>query len=302
MHERLKGPRAKLAESVFAASLILAGCSPNGADLNPSNKVTPKPIFTPAETTLIMGNPTPTERVEKTLDEQAKEKALDAWLDTIKSDTQTKVLNEQSYAFLTVKAENLEAWKQQVNTVLNGGKSSDVLKVNFLYGIIIKDRNNSVNGWGNKLPGELEINNVSLASSQPLKLSDAEKANGLLWHGTAKLTYIERYHANYYKSDLFGSPTGNYATIDAWAHSPETNPFPNFSPWGNAWLNLELSLVNGNWQVKKNGRETLRVNIDYPHRGDFITPSEKLADLNCSQKDPGNPCKQTIINAATYPF
>lgn len=254
---------------------------------------TPKPAPTPVET------PKPTESVEKTIEEIAMEKALNSWVSTVNSGTQ-KSTNDGAlpgiYVIhaLNVKASNIQEWQKNIPVILNGEKSSTVLKTKW-FGGGYYTKEGDPNSLGNKSTGEIEINNVQVTSLQPISLSDADKANGTEWSGIAKINYIERYHSNYY----FALDTTALSKVKTWINSPDKNPFPAFSQWKDSSYDVKVSLKNGSWQssILNSERKGTFVDNSSDMFRDFVIPSESLNYMGCTPT--GSPCQRVNINLSS---
>lgn len=107
--------------------------------------------------------------------------------------------------------------------------------------------------WGfgtNKIVGEAEIKNIKSITT-PMGLSEADRANGILFSGAGSLTYIIRYRATEYTFRYTFGPHKN----EAWSTSHKDRlKFANttdapWSLWQEAGKILQVRLVNGNWTM-----------------------------------------------------
>lgn len=260
-HNKLKGLSA-----LGASALFLASCSGSSLKPTPTNEFSPNPnktptptmqvlptetpIFTPAPEITPIPTPEPTPIVEKTPAEQAREAMLNSWLYTLNSGVQKnpeQSIQGTSYIggnALKVKAANLNDWQDQENSILNGGQSSEVLKVSWAGGGYEHDKI-SKNGKASKYFGQIEINNAQVVSEGIFSLSDADTANGISWHERIKINYIERFHAK-----IYWMGQGNYKNLKTWATTLDNKNLPDFSDWYQTSYEGEVILQNGKWKIQ----------------------------------------------------
>lgn len=253
MVERLRGFRKIAGTAVLAASLSACSQSPDNQPIqtpvsvntHEPQIVTPEPTKTPIFTTTPEKTPIPTPEptpiVEKTPAEKAREAMLNSWLYTLNSGIQENA--DEQYKALKVEATNLSTWQSQEDLILNGGQSSEVLKVSWAGGSYVHGKGN--NGNASKYFGQIEINNAQIISQGGVPLTDADMANEMSWREYIKISYIERIHSKDYLT-----AQGNYEKLKSWVTTFDNKDLPAFSPWQQTSYEGEVILQNGQWRIQ----------------------------------------------------
>lgn len=301
--ERKSGINKKLAAVLLTGSLALGGgLAIYGGNQNKDDSPQPSPIIggignenkTPNPTENIAA-PTP-EQQQNTERQQAIKSAIDTWITTLNSGEQTRTVDGALYNLhitetLSVNARNIEEWESQIPDLINGDKTSSPLEVEWHGGVYTYDDNTPNQSIGSKTTGEIEINNATVDNIQEHELTDADKANGISWHGYIRVSYIERYRSNFYG----GTDYGDYEKVSNWVKSPEKNSFPDFSSWEEAHIDIEVSKVNNDWStlILNNQRRGTIFNGMDMFEG-YIMPADFFDNYNCDA--PTSFCKSERIS------
>lgn len=234
--------RGVLAATFFTAA-DSAACAPSArpAEVRPTGAVptqireTPKPV-----------QPTPTKEVPLTIDQQAKEMALQTWFQMLSLPQKKEDLMYGDKVFLNIDVVNKDRWetsmKELVKTNVNTAK--EPLRIQWLKGYL---KNHPwdplVNGF--KHVGEMEIDKMRIQSVGSRPLTEADRANGLSWDGTVSMGFISRHRVNYYAPTDWGK---NEEMVRNWLASRGTDPLPQFSSWKDEGWSIKLRLRNGRWE------------------------------------------------------
>lgn len=206
---------------------------------------TPKQTKTPTPAE----NPTATpEAVSQSPENLVRSAFLTEWLSTFSGKPVEGRSSEYPdlYNYALVEAENMDAWKHNIPTLLAGGKSDTPLLIKYQLGQSI------MGGAISKISGEVQITNMSLMVAAG-EISDFQKNTGVGFIGLVQLNADTAYRSNWSTQGLFNNLSEK--AQEAWIKKVDNSPLPS------AFSDVQPGSVESSYTIK-NGKP-----IDSDHEG-----------------------------------